>query len=56
MEHLLSDTSKFEIIEDLSVELIAKTEESFNYLLKNLTHIEENYRVLDEQGKPFKPF
>jgi hypothetical protein len=55
METLLSDRSKFKIIENPSSDLIAKIEESFNNHLKSLTDVEENYTILDDKGKPFYP-
>ena len=38
------------ISEKKYIETNLKTEESFNNLFKNLTDIEENYTILDEQG------
>jgi hypothetical protein len=55
METLLSDRTKFKIIENPSAEHITKIEVSFNNYLKILTDVEESYSILDNEGKPFYP-
>ena len=55
METLLSDRTKFKIIENPSDEHITKIEESFNNYHKSLTDVEESYSILDNEGRPFCP-
>jgi hypothetical protein len=55
VETILSDESKFKLIENPSQDIITKLEDSLNSKLLEIKDKHETFSILDENGKYFKP-